>query len=117
MQKMHPSFPHMHTQQIGFMDSDSELRNNVGAGEQCNETRNLIYRRRYGGIEEASVFVQEERERNERQSAVRSAETWRGWNKRMEIGEDQRGVADEYGSGESSSRRLKWVMDGGLSWH
>lgn len=46
---MHPSLSHMHTQQIGFMDTDSELRNNVGAGEQCKETRNLIYRRRYGG--------------------------------------------------------------------
>lgn len=46
---MHPSFSHMHTQQIGFMDTDSELRNNVGAGEQCKGTRNLIYRRRYGG--------------------------------------------------------------------
>lgn len=62
MQKMHPAFSHMHTQQIGFMDTDSELRNNVGAGEQCKETRNLIYRRRYGGVGEASVCLQEEKE-------------------------------------------------------
>lgn len=95
MQKMHPSFSHMHTQQIGFIDTDSELRNHVGAGEQCKETRNLIYRRRYGGgVEEASVCLQEEKERNERQSAVSSAKTWRGWNKRLGIGEDRRGVAE-----------------------
>lgn len=75
MEEMHPSFSHMHTQQIGFMDTDSELRNNAGAGEQCKETRNLIYRRGDGGIEEASVCLQEEKERNERQSAASSAET------------------------------------------
>lgn len=31
---MHLSFSHLHTQQIGFMDTDSELRNNVGAATE-----------------------------------------------------------------------------------